>query len=279
MNMKIQTWTRTALAGAAILAIATGAASAQSEMTDKIRLESAAPAAQIDFAVTGGLLNISKVNGGTKTVIQDSSAAQGARELLQLTNNGSSFFIFEDTDPAGPTVRNRWSFNNNNGNFLITNQNPAGLKLRFLGSNVVRFDAGAQTNFIMDANGNATFHGTVVGGSDVNSKENLVPVSPDQILDKVSELPILEWSYIGTPGVRHVGPTAQAFRAAFGLGATDKGIAMVDMDGVALASIQALNERLGSQAQSMSKLEQENAALRNELAELRQMIESSRKAD
>ena len=29
------------------------------------------------------------------------------------------------------------------------------------------------------------------------------------------ELPLLEWSYLGDAGVRHLGPTAEAFHAAF----------------------------------------------------------------
>ena len=40
--------------------------------------------------------------------------------------------------------------------------------------------------------------------------------------------------------VRHIGPVAQDFRAAFDLGADDKTIATVDADGVALAAIQGL---------------------------------------
>lgn len=56
----------------------------------------------------------------------------------------------------------------------------------------------------------------------------------------VQELDLTEWSYADTPGVRHLGPTAQEFHAAFGLGVDDTGIASLDTSGVALASIQAL---------------------------------------
>jgi cell division protein FtsB len=59
--------------------------------------------------------------------------------------------------------------------------------------------------------------------------------------------------------VTHIGPTAQDFAAAFGLGGTETGIASVDADGVTLAAIQAL--------------EAENDELRSELAELRAMVE------
>ena len=42
----------------------------------------------------------------------------------------------------------------------------------------------------------------------------------------------------------HMGPMAQDFHAAFGLGTDDKHIATVDADGVALAAIQGLNQKL-----------------------------------
>ena len=43
---------------------------------------------------------------------------------------------------------------------------------------------------------------------------------------------------------RVMGPMAQDFRAAFGLGETELGISTIDADGVALAAIQGLNAKL-----------------------------------
>jgi hypothetical protein len=57
-------------------------------------------------------------------------------------------------------------------------------------------------------------------------------------------MPITQWSFKESPGARHLGPMAQDFYAAFGLGWDDKHIATVDADGVALAAIQALNQKL-----------------------------------
>jgi hypothetical protein len=42
--------------------------------------------------------------------------------------------------------------------------------------------------------------------------------------------------------VIHIGPTAQDFHAAFGLGSDDETIGTVDADGVALAAIQGLDQ-------------------------------------
>ena len=62
---------------------------------------------------------------------------------------------------------------------------------------------------------------------------------------------------------------AQDFRAAFGLGTDDKHIATVDADGVALAAIQGLNQKLEAQNRA---LETENASVRVRLERLEQWI-------
>jgi hypothetical protein len=56
-------------------------------------------------------------------------------------------------------------------------------------------------------------------------------------------MPLSTWSYRGEESsVRHIGPTAQDFFAAFGFGGDEMAIATVDADGVALAAIQGLYE-------------------------------------
>ena len=100
--------------------------------------------------------------------------------------------------------------------------------------------------------------------SDRNLKENFAAVSPREVLDKVAALPISRWNFKGDPATPHIGPMAQDFRAAFALGADDKHIATVDADGVALAAIQGLNQ----------KLEAKNAALEQEMAELKTLVKT-----
>jgi hypothetical protein len=91
---------------------------------------------------------------------------------------------------------------------------------------------------------------TWANGSDRNSKEAFAAISPRAVLEKVSALPITEWKYkVEADGTRHLGPVAQDFHAAFGLnGADDKHIATVDEEGVALAAIQGLNQKLEQDA-------------------------------
>ena len=101
---------------------------------------------------------------------------------------------------------------------------------------------------------------TFVPTSDRNAKENFVPVDPREVLDKVAALPISRWNFKQDRESAHVGPMAKDFRAAFGLGSDDKHIATVDADGVALAAIQGLNQKVEEQRR-------ENAALKSELAD------------
>ena len=99
---------------------------------------------------------------------------------------------------------------------------------------------------------NATFS----NGSDRNAKQDFAPVSPSQILEKVVQLPISEWSYKADPATRHVGPMAQDFYSAFNIGTDDKHIAPIDEGGVAFAAIQALNRKVEEKEKQIRRLEQ-----------------------
>jgi hypothetical protein len=104
--------------------------------------------------------------------------------------------------------------------------------------------------------------------SDRNAKEAFAPVDPRAVLTAVLTLPIERWSYKGET-VRHLGPMAQDFTAAFGLGADDRHIFPLDASGVALAAIQGLHGLVHAQAARLASLEGELAALRGETAALR----------
>jgi len=105
--------------------------------------------------------------------------------------------------------------------------------------------------------------------SDRARKSNIVPLDDAAVLDKVAALPVSEWSYTAERGVRHVGPMAQDFYAAFKVGEDDRHITSIDEDGVALAAIKALhaeNARLHDENQGLRKeLEAGNAQLRARL--------------
>jgi hypothetical protein len=99
--------------------------------------------------------------------------------------------------------------------------------------------------------------------SDRNLKRDIEPVDARAVLDQLARVPMSTWSYTSDdPRVRHLGPMAQDFHSAFGLGDTDRAYDPIDAHGVAFAAIQALYEEVEAQRVRIERLERENAALR-----------------
>ena len=102
--------------------------------------------------------------------------------------------------------------------------------------------------------------------SDRNAKANLMAVDGHAILDLLASLPIETWNYkTQSDSVRHIGPMAQDFRAAFGLGEDETHISTVDSEGIALAAIQALYQE---KQQEVTQLKDRLTVLEERLAEL-----------
>jgi Chaperone of endosialidase len=98
--------------------------------------------------------------------------------------------------------------------------------------------------------------------SDRNLKRGFADVDVDTVLAGVVDLPLTTWSYrADDPRVRHIGPMAQDFAAAFGVGEDDRHIHTVDANGVALAAIQALAARLAEAEAKIAELQAERAAV------------------
>ncbi len=111
--------------------------------------------------------------------------------------------------------------------------------------------------------------GTWASHSDRNVKENFARVDARSILEKVARLSITSWNYIAEGAqVRHLGPVSQDFRAAFGLGANEHTIAVVDADGVALAAIQGLHQLLEEKDAKLNAQGREIARLKAIVAEV-----------
>jgi hypothetical protein len=71
----------------------------------------------------------------------------------------------------------------------------------------------------------------------------------------VAVLPVSEWRYRSeASGARHVGPMAQDFRAAFGLGDSDTTINLIDSGGIVLAAIQGLHHVLQEKNREIARL-------------------------
>lgn len=120
--------------------------------------------------------------------------------------------------------------------------------------------------------GNLNVNGSVTAtafnpSSDRHIKENFANINRASVLDRLARIPISTWNFIGENGIVHMGPMAQDFYAAFGLGMDDKHISTVDADGVAFAAIQELNVRNRA-------LASENASLRAQVTDLAARVSS-----
>jgi hypothetical protein len=97
--------------------------------------------------------------------------------------------------------------------------------------------------------------------SDRNAKTAVRPVDAREVLEKVAAMPMATWQYKAQdPQYRHMGPMAQDFYAAFGLGEADTRISTVDGQGVALAAIQGLNAKLTDKDAEIAALKREFAS-------------------
>ena len=116
---------------------------------------------------------------------------------------------------------------------------------------------------LLDENGNLTLSGVLTEASSALVKENRVDVDAGSVLQALRSIPIQTWNYTqDADAVRHMGPMAQDVYAAFGLGIGEEHLAPLDVNGIALASIQALADRLDAQSE-------ENASLRDDVAALK----------
>lgn len=118
----------------------------------------------------------------------------------------------------------------------------------------------------LDGSGDLSIAGSLSQNSDRRAKHDITVVDPAEILDRVRELPISTWRYNDDPDTLHLGPMAQDFHAAFGLGEDPTGISVIDVDGVALAAIKGLLDKVGAQQQRIEALEAELASRNTRMA-------------
>lgn len=145
-----------------------------------------------------------------------------------------------------------------------------------LGANVaMRFN---QVTLEVTVPNNLDVQGTFTNSSDKNLKDAIEPVDTGEVLQQVIDMPISTWNFKKEDeSIRHLGPMAQDFMTAFGLGKDERKIAAIDADGVSLAAIQGLNAKLIAEIDKKDVMiaEQANAlnALANRLTALEQKFQ------
>ncbi len=88
-------------------------------------------------------------------------------------------------------------------------------------------------------------------------------------------MPVQTWNYKSQDSsIRHIGPVAQDFAAAFKVGKDDRHINEVDEGGVALAAIQGLNQVVEDKDARIKALEKSNSELQARVANLEKLVSS-----
>ncbi len=244
--------------------------------------------ASIDFAaVGGGFSNIASggyavVAGGNVNQAGGSSSTVGGGQLNVASGPGATVPGGESNTAAGldSYAAGRRAKANYSGCFVwgdSTNSdvacNTSNMWVaRTSGGAVFWSNSGMSTGVYLQPGA-----GSWTSASDRALKENVESVDTQALLERLAGVPVTTWSYKSQDdSIRHIGPMAQDFYAAFGVGEDDKHISTVDADGVALAAIQGLHAENQALKAQVAALEEENANLDARLTALEQSAQGSR---
>ena len=200
-----------------------------------------------------------------------SGAASVALGYHAHTNARQGSFVFSDrssVDTLRAGVNHSANWRVSGGFRIFTSSNlSTGVTIQS-GASVSNW---GQSNAVISTSTGAflSTSGVWTNTSDVNRKHLFAAVSGEDVLSRLRSMPVSTWSYrTDDRGIRHIGPTAQDFRRAFGVGQDDVTIGTVDADGVSLAAAKALEARTADQQARIEALESQNAALRAANAEM-----------
>jgi Chaperone of endosialidase len=197
-------------------------------------------------------------------------AANGNPAAVEITNTAST----KDKDwwlrVGGPAT------NTPDGGFSLGDDDAYWMVITFNGNVGLGLNVTNPTVSLQMADGAYENGGVWTNASDRNLKENFNSINNTQVLAKINAMSIETWNYKSEgKSVRHLGPVAQDFYAAFGLGLDDKHISTVDEGGVALAAIQELYRMVVKGNAEVANLTQANhekdAQIQNLKAEVTQL--------
>jgi trimeric autotransporter adhesin len=206
-------------------------------------------------AIGGGGNNVvggagSTIPGGIgNSAIGVNSFAAGTS--AQATNDGSFVLTDQQSVKFYSTAVNQFSARFSGGYRFVTGTGTAGAQLL----------------------PNATSWSVL---SDRNAKKNITPLDYESVLNKLAKVPIEQWNYNWEQDgdVPNFGPMAQDFKAVFYPGRDDKSISTLEFDGVELAAIQGLNQKLIQRDAEIKTLKEQNALLEKRLDGLQRAVQS-----
>lgn len=213
------------------------------------RIYPGAPTSALTIEATTGDIGMGTTSPTTNLHVVESTV--GTNTLLQLTNAGNLKLNMENSTTGGT-----WGLANNETGFRVSKQGSGFVEMEL-------FD-----------NGNMTIQGALTENSDINAKTSITEVDNKQVLDLIEAMPIHKWEYKDARGESHIGPMAQDFYAAFGLGGTELGISTIDTAGVALVAIKALSNENNSLRQQLKTQEDRLRALEDQQVKMQTVMTS-----
>ena len=231
--------------------------------------------------------NVTTANGNSSTAMGINTVASGifstamGRNTIASGANSTAMGSFTTASGNNSTAMgNNVSTNLKNGAFIIGDAFGTGssssadneMTMGFLGGFRLYTNSGATSGVLLPANGNAW-----LSVSDINRKENFEPLDGEEVLQKISKIEFTSWNYKQQdPKIyRHYGIMAQDFYKAFGHDqfgtvGNDTTVNPIDMIGIDMTAIQALEKRT-------VELKNENERLKTSVAELQKKFTEQQK--
>lgn len=243
---------------------------------------------QVGFKTATPVLDVHVTNGNTPGARLEQNGSSGfTPQTWDVAGNEANFFIRDVT--GGSRLPFRILPGSPSSSIFVRNEGVAILGTTASAKLHVHDDTAAGTpvpsfrvtngnytgdgnvRFEVDSDGNVTARGAITQLSSRLSKENLTAVDGRSVLERLAGMPIQTWNYIGQQVTeQHLGPVAEDFHAAFGLGDDASKIALSDMAGVALAAVKELHAELQQRDRQIAEQEQRLRALEARLAKLGQ---------
>jgi hypothetical protein len=239
-----------------------------------------------DFVtIAGGRFNIVSNTSSASVISGGDNNGIGSNTLAGVISGGisnailanASFAIIPGGDSNAATnnafAAGRRAKANHTGAFVwgdsnnadVTSTNANSVTMRAAGGYRLFSNSGATAGVSLAPGGTAW---AVI--SDRNVKKDFAAVNSRVILEKLADMPITQWHYQWeeTAATPHIGPMAQDFKAAFYPGTDDKSITTQEADGVELAAIQGLNQKLEEKDARIAAMEKELSEIKETLAKL-----------
>ena len=176
-------------------------------------------------------LHVWRNDGSALMRIEEASSTAAPRTLLELVNHGQAVLQFSDS-AAGAD----WKVAGDSGFSIAT-------------------EAAGTPQFALAPNGDLAITGTLSQGSSRTLKTAIQAVDAAAVFAAAMALPVYEWSYRqSAAGERHLGPMAEDFHAAFGLGADPARLAPSDVAGVALVAVQELAQQVEQRKRDIAEI-------------------------